>query len=168
MSPKSRDLVNIVIAGVIAIGGFQFGSELPSVNHKDIIVVLISISAIIFGVVGAWLSITKIEIQQGIVNAEINDEADELMERARGLIKPLTISSLVLILTIMFIFIQPVIESIVLTIEYENFLKSLSFSIISVMGYSLMYCLGCIILQSAEFLLNLSQLNQSLRPKRTK
>lgn len=163
-----KDFFAIVIAVIVFAIGFNYSSNISLASHKEIVGLLITLSAIIFGVVGAWLSITKIEIQQGILNATSNDEASILMERARGLIKPLTIASLVLICAIFFIFIQPILQSLNLSVEMKSFLRPTSFAIISVMGYSLIYCLSCIILQSADFLLSLSQLNQSLRVKRVK
>lgn len=163
-----KDILAIAIACLVFAIGLYLGSDISISIHKEIVGLLITLSAIIFGVLGAWLSITKIEIQQGILIASSNEVANEIMERARSLIKPLTIASIVLIFAILFIFIQPILESINLPIEKKNLLKPFSFAIISVMGYSLMYCLSCIILQSAEFLLDLSQLNQSLRLKRVK
>jgi hypothetical protein len=161
-----KDIFAIIIAVIVFVIGFYYGSDISISIHKEIIVLLITLSAIIFGVIGAWLSITKIEIQQGILNATSNIVASELMERARGLIKPLTIASLVLIFAILFVFIQPILESINLPVDKKDFLRPLSFAIISLMGYSLMYCLICIIMQSAGFLLDLSHLNQSLRLRR--
>ncbi|MFT6918123.1 MAG: hypothetical protein ACJA2G_000735 [Cognaticolwellia sp.] len=151
----------IVIAISIGVfsSGFIFGDKTSFASHKDIIGLLLTLSAIIFGVMGAWLSITKIEIQQGIDNARSNTEADNLMKRARGLIEPLTTASLVLIFSIIFIFIQPILVSMNLAVEVKDFLRPFSFAILSVMGY----CLGCIIVQGAEFLLALSHQNQELR-----
>jgi hypothetical protein len=161
-----KDILSIVIAFIIFAIGFHYGSNIPFSSHKDIIVLLITLSAIIFGVVGAWLSITKIEIQQGISNTNSNSEANTFMDRARSLIRPLTIASLVLIFTVLFIFLQAILESLNLSVEIKNFLRPTSFAFISVMGYALIYCLGCIILQSADFLINLSQNNQLLRSDR--
>lgn len=160
----------IVIAISIGVfsSGFIFGDKTSFASHKDIIGFLLTLSAIIFGVMGAWLSITKIEIQQGIDNARSNTEADNLMKRARGLIEPLTTASLVLIFSIIFIFIQPILVSMNLEVEVKDFLRPFSFAILSVMGYSMMYCLGCIIVQGAEFLLALSHQNQELRLGRPK
>ena len=143
--------------------GFNYGAEISSKIQKEIISFLVTISAIIFGVMGAWLSITKIELQQGIESAQSNNTADNFMARARGLIKPITIASFVLIFSILFIFIQPILLSIELKIDTKYYLKSISFATISLMGYSVVYCLGCIIFQGAEFLLKLSTRNQELR-----
>jgi hypothetical protein len=161
-----KDIIAIVLAIIVFAIGFKYGSNIPFANHKEIIGFLITLSAIIFGVVGAWLSITKIEIQQGILDTTSNTQANTLMKRARELIKPLTIASLVLICAILFIFIQPILTSFNLSVEIKDYLRPTSFAIVSVMGYSLIYCLGCIILQSADFLLNLSQENQLLRTNR--
>ncbi len=166
MSLKS--IIVIAISIGVFFSGFIFGDKTSFASHKDIVGFLVTLSAIIFGVMGAWLSITKIEIQQGIDNAISNAEADNLMKRARGLIEPLTTASLVLTFSIIFIFIQPVLVSMNLAVEVKDFLRPFSFAIISVLGYSLVYCLGCIIVQGAEFLLALSHKNQELRLKRVK
>ena len=130
----SRDryisIIVISCALIVFSIGFNYGAEIGSKIQKEIISFLVTISAIIFGVMGAWLSITKIELQQGIESTKSNSTADDFMARARGLIKPITIASFVLIFSILFIFIQPILLSIELEIETKYYLKSISFATI--------------------------------------
>ena len=155
-----------LFAFVIFSIGFYYGPEIASGIHKEIISFLVTLSAIIFGVMGAWLSITKIELQQGLEGAKSNDLANSYMKRARGMIEPITIASLVLILSTAFIFIEPILSTADISLTIKWWLKSVSFSLVCVMGYSIIYCLGCIIFQGAEFLLQLSEINQELRSDR--
>ncbi|HIF6100117.1 TPA: hypothetical protein ACX3GU_004398, partial [Vibrio parahaemolyticus] len=81
-----------VLCLILAISvGFVYGDNVKGANQKDFVNMLITVSAIVFGVMGAWLSLMKIELQVGIENAETVEEAADHMKRSRGLIHPITI-----------------------------------------------------------------------------
>ncbi|TOE35521.1 hypothetical protein CGJ45_24420, partial [Vibrio parahaemolyticus] len=92
-----------VLCLILAISvGFVYGDNVKGANQKDFVNMLITVSAIVFGVMGAWLSLMKIELQVGIENAETVEEAADHMKRSRGLIHPITITSFILIGSVIF------------------------------------------------------------------
>ncbi|MCS0351025.1 MULTISPECIES: hypothetical protein [Vibrionaceae] len=155
-----------LFALLIVIVGFSYGDKVSANSQKEIVGFLVTISAIIFGVMGAWLSITKVELQLGIDSAETNELANSYMERARGMIEPVTLTSIVLICSILFMFASPVLSAMEISYQIKMILKSISFSMISLMAFIIIYCLGIVIFQGAGFLLELSTKNQENRANR--
>lgn len=151
---------------MIAIFSFYYGEQVAGNTQKDIVGFLVTVSSIIFGVMGAWLSITKVELQNGIDTATTNEAANEYMARARAMIEPITLSSLVLIISIIFMFIYPILSSLTVEEETKRTALSISFSLISIMTSTLIYCLVVIIFYGASFLLDLSTKNQEKRANR--
>lgn len=158
------------ICGLIVIPAltFYYGDRVKGSYQKDIVNFLLTVSAIIFGVMGAWLSIIKVEIQNGLKNAASNEQAEEYMTRARGLIEPISISSIVLMGTIVFTFAYHIFLSIGVSASVIPWLKSISFSLIGLGAYGLIYSIGIVIYQGAAFLVQLSIENQSQRANRQK
>lgn len=154
---------NLFCLTFILIIGFVYGDNVSGSNQKDFVNLLITISAIVFGVMGAWLSLMKIELQVGIESANSIDEANDHMKRGRGLIYPITISALVLIGSIIFSFSYYVIPSLSLNQNIISILKQVSFAVICFGAYNVVYTLIIVIFQGGIFLINLSDQNQSTR-----
>ncbi|WP_125609174.1 hypothetical protein [Aeromonas salmonicida] len=151
---------------MVAIFSFCYGDQVEGKTQKEIVGFLVTVSSIIFGVMGAWLSITKVELQNGIDTATTNEVANIYMARARAMIEPITLSSLVLIISIIFMFSYPIFSALNLEEETKKLVLSFSFSLISVMTSTLIYCLVVIIFYGASFLLDLSTNNQEKRANR--
>ncbi|ELV8657110.1 hypothetical protein QNE43_003816 [Vibrio vulnificus] len=146
--------------------GYAIGDDLKASAQKDIVSFLLTISAIIFGVIGVWLSILKVELQHGIANAASNEQANEYMTRARGLIEPITSSSAVLLGALFFLLFYYILPSYELSDECINLLKQVSFGFVMLGAYLIIYSVILIIYFGADFLLGLSDENQKARAKR--
>ncbi|USP10391.1 hypothetical protein L1S45_01840 [Aeromonas dhakensis] len=144
---------------MVAIFSFCYGDQVAGKTQKEIVGFLVTVSSIIFGVMGAWLSITKVELQNGIDTATTNEVANIYMARARAMIEPITLSSLVIITSIIFMFSYPIISALCIALSF-------SFSLVSIMTSILIYCLVVIIFYGASFLLDLSTKNQEKRAGR--
>ncbi|WP_157830721.1 hypothetical protein [Aeromonas sobria] len=153
---------------IVAIFSFCYGDQVAGKTQKEIVGFLVTVSSIIFGVMGAWLSITKVELQNGIDTATTNEMANIYMARARAraMIEPITLSSLVLIISILFMFSYPIFSALNLEEETKKLALAFSFSLISIMTSTLIYCLVAIIFYGASFLLDLSTKNQEKRASR--
>lgn len=151
---------------IVAIFSFCYGDQVAGKTQKEIVGFLVTVSSIIFGVMGAWLSITKVELQNGIDTATTNEVANIYMARARAMIEPITLSSLVLIISILFMFSYPIFSALNLEEETKKLALAFSFSLISIMTSTLIYCLVAIIFYGASFLLDLSTKNQEKRASR--
>ncbi|HAT6345180.1 TPA: hypothetical protein JAJ28_002935 [Aeromonas hydrophila] len=151
---------------MVAIFSFCYGDQVAGKTQKEIVGFLVTVSSIIFGVMGAWLSITKVELQNGIDTATTNEVANIYMARARAMIEPITLSSLVLITSIIFMFSYPIISALCIDEEIKKLALSFSFSLVSIMTSTLIYCLVVIIFYGASFLLDLSTKNQEKRADR--
>ncbi|MHA2804938.1 hypothetical protein [Vibrio campbellii] len=145
--------------------GFGYGDNVKGSSQKDFVNMLITVSAIVFGVMGAWLSLMKIELQVGIESASTVQEASSHMKRGRGLIYPITISSMILIGSVLFSLSFYILPNLALSSDWIGYIKKVSFSAICTGAYGIIYTLCIVIFQGAEFLIQLSDINQETRAR---
>ncbi|EHK8977856.1 hypothetical protein KCU42_004035 [Vibrio vulnificus] len=157
--------LNVICLILIMSAGFAYGDNVKGNLQKDFVNMLITVSAIVFGVMGAWLSLMKIELQVGIERATTIDDANAHMTRGRSLIYPITISSLILIGSVLFSLSFYILPSLALTHEAILVIKKFSFSMICAGAYGVIYTLCIVIFQGADFLIQLSEENQNTRSR---
>ncbi|EKO3910149.1 hypothetical protein GTU35_003230 [Vibrio fluvialis] len=131
---------------------------IPSAQ-KDLVAFIVTVSAIIFGVIGAWLALVKVEIEANIDNASKTKDVLRTVSRARSLIEPLTISCLVLLGALLFnyIYFAPFGSS------QSIFWSKLGTFFVTASTLGLIYSIVLVLYQGALFLLGISEKGQTKR-----
>ena len=102
---------------------FFYGKEVSFSQQWVLYEALRNTSAVIFGVMGAWLAIVYPGTLSDILKSEKN--ADELFNR---LIKPIIYSTAILIAVLFVGIITPILKQIPFFISHYKFLRALSYS----------------------------------------
>lgn len=164
--------MKIVIIGILilCIGyvSWRFGIKVKASNQLEIYKTLLIIASIVFAIMGAWLSILKIEITQGVKLAVSNEEGDEHVNKARKLISPMSSSVFVIILTLVFIFSYYIFKDFHLLRPYTECLRGISFFFLSVLTFWQLVALSTVMLSGIDFLLGISRENMERRGNRNR
>lgn len=96
-----RTLLSI-LAMLVAYASYNYGSEVPVSTQIDLLNFLVTISSVVFGVVGIWLAVVFPDVISGIYTNRSVDEKVTLYRKAKILLVPLLLVTAVTISTITF------------------------------------------------------------------
>lgn len=122
-------LVLITLAGVAAIC-FHFGENITIEEQTPLLEGLRNTSAIIFGVMGAWIAILHPESLKKIFGQNSGGVSAEDRETINLLLSPIIISTFILSIVLVMPLITSIGKSIPYILEYKHELRGLSFAIL--------------------------------------
>ncbi|MDB4837818.1 hypothetical protein OAH87_05050 [Marinomonas sp.] len=105
MTTKHKILIHLVVAALAVYVSYKFSFSFAKENLLTLVDKLVSVSAVIFAIMGVWFSVTKLEIEQKVNYCAQNGNgsgADQAIERARFLVIPMTTSALTLLFSLLF------------------------------------------------------------------
>ncbi len=153
---------------LIFIISWTIGPHVKISSQIEIYKTLLTIGAIVFAIMGAWLSILKIEISNGVKNAETNEEGDFYVKKARKLISPMSASALIIIGALIFIFTYYSFKDIQVLHNYTEWYRRASFLILSFLTTWQLSALFGVMFSGIEFLLEISRENKDLQGDRNR
>jgi len=148
-------LIIIVIAAVYG-GGVKGGDQL------EIYKTLLTVSSIVFAIMGAWLSLLKIEIVQGVRQASSDSEGESYVDKARSLVGPMSSSAIIIALCLLFVFLYYSLNQAPFVVENVVHLRRLSFVILSWITCWQMVSLIRVMFSGVDFLIDVSRMNKEL------
>jgi hypothetical protein len=158
-------LVKILIfplASSVLIVSFMYGGNVSGGSQLEIYKALLTVSAIVFAVMGAWLSLLKVEIVQGIKNATSDDEATENVNKARSLIEPMTSSVMIIASCMIYIFLYYSMSELQFIVEHKEIIRQLSFVAVASLTFWQMLSLLKVMFSGVDFLIDISRISKDL------
>lgn len=141
--------------------------HLVSASHQlEIYKIVITLAAIIFGIMGAWLSLIKVEIINGIENSKTNEESDMYIGKVRDLISPMTSSAIILIASLIYVFSYYFLRSFSIDTDTIFIFRKLSFTLLTGLCIWQLYALTSVLVSGVVFVLDISRLNADLSADR--
>ena len=122
---------------ILTLSAFAFlpGRNVTGDNQISIAASMITISAIIFGVIGAWLALMKLDAESEMKRlAAQRLSMEPVIKRMQGLSQVIVSSSIILFVCLGQLFMYHITSSIDLLREYAFCLKGVSFSILVFMA----------------------------------
>ncbi|WP_010323436.1 hypothetical protein [Marinobacterium stanieri] len=170
MKKLSKPIVAIygVVTTLIIIATWKIGHEVLLSNQLEIYKILITIASIIFAIMGAWLSIMKIEISNGVKIASSNEEGDSYVEKARKLISPMSASAIIIMSALVFVFIYYSFKDTQSLYTYADWYRRLSFMFLSFLTFWQLSALFRVMFSGVDFLLDVSRENMDLKGTRSR
>ena len=171
METTVKKLVKVVTYCVlVAVVFFAWivGDRVSASSQLDMFGVLITISSIIFAVMGAWLSLMKVEIMSGVDRASNNEEGDMYVDRARSLISPMSASAIILALSLVFVFFYYTLGHFDFFKHHYLLIRRCSFVVLGALVFWQFSSLIKLLFEGVDFLVSLSRKNNDLKGDRNR
>lgn len=124
-------LALVIIAATV--GAFFVGKNLPADTQLELYSALRDTSAIVFGVMGAWIAIIYPESLSKIYRSPQRKDAESEVKSVGRLIKPMIVAAVIVASTLIAQFVAPILRSFdVLTPIYSS-IRGLSFSFLIIL-----------------------------------
>lgn len=152
---KILKISNIIIVVLIALASLLYGELIKAEYQLEIYKMVITISAIIFGVMGAWLSLIKVEVITGIENSKTDSESDFYIRKLRSIVSPMTSSAIILIASLLFVFLYYILKDLPHNPDIAICLKKFSFTTLTILCYWQIYSLIVVLVSGVNFVIDI-------------
>lgn len=139
---------NFVIGSFVAIACFFCGKNISVSDQLPIYESLRNTSAIIFGVMGAWIAILYPSALLKIYGKTDIEEAEKGSKSIKQLISPMVLSTIIVSFVLVISLIAPVLRNIPLLITYKEIVRSFSFSLLGILTFSQLWALFATLIPS--------------------
>ncbi|ADZ92902.1 hypothetical protein [Marinomonas mediterranea] len=156
----------VVIFGA-AILSFLPGMDVQAMDLISISNSMITISAIIFGIMGAWLSLVKVEYREQIKEkVPKRENVQDILNKAENLSGIITTSCVILFICIIYNFAYYVFSNYAFFQSIKSELKGLSLSVLVFLGGIQIRLLIAIMWSGVDHVLDLYSLKDQLEDER--
>ena len=135
------NLSSIICSIFIAIGCYLVGCHIPISEQIPLYESLRNTSAIIFGVMGAWIAILYPNALLEIYGKIEIKNSENKSKNIRQLISPMIISTIIVAIVLVVGLIAPVLRSFPFMLQHKEFLRSLSFSLLGALTFMQLWTL---------------------------
>jgi len=125
-------LAKILIVIAVLFFSFIFGRNIPFQDQLPLYESLRTTSAIIFGVMGAWIALICPEMLSSVISV-YSKKDDDKYSRFKLLIRPMRYSTIILMFVLLIIFINPLVRQISFLCDYALQLRGFSFAILGLL-----------------------------------
>lgn len=105
---------------------FKWGGSITIESQTSSVEILQNISSVIFGVMGAWIAIVYPEALSGILKWQ-NTDNDKQVLAVQKILMPIKIATFVLIYTLLFFWLSPIVSRIEFFLNNKEFFRSLNY-----------------------------------------
>ncbi|MDD3815789.1 MAG: hypothetical protein PHZ02_14225 [Desulfocapsaceae bacterium] len=124
------NIISIIICIIISLLCYWVGSDISIKSQLPIYESLRNTSAIIFGVMGAWIAILYPKALLKIYGKLETKEAEEQTKSIKQLISPMVLSTIIVSFVLVVSLLAPVLRNIAYLQQYTHLVRSLSFAIL--------------------------------------
>ena len=110
------------------VGAFAYGHGIPFSEQKPILDALVTVSAIVFGVMGAWIALIYPKGLSGIFAKKTADGSQ--YERVRKLFSPMKYATLIIAYSLLLQVGVPIAKQISLIVEHKELARAISLSVL--------------------------------------
>ncbi len=107
---------------------FFYGSNVPYAEQKDLYEALRNMSAIIFGIMGAWIAVLHPNLLTHLINHKKIQESD--LPDSRHLITPMIYAAFSLAVVLMIGIMKPIVTQCAFIMEKADVVRGLSFAVV--------------------------------------
>ncbi|NDW15788.1 hypothetical protein GTQ48_09690 [Alteromonas genovensis] len=152
----------ISLIGLLFSGGFAFkyGDSVSASNQLEIYKMLVTVAALVFAVMGAWLSLLKVELESQAKNAKSVEDAAAAVKKSREFIEPMTYSAMIIVASLFFTFCYYVMKDFQLESATAKYLRQFSFMFVTILTYSQLWTLMKVMFSGVDYTLSLSRISK--------
>lgn len=165
MKRLAKVLLYILVILILVVS-FIYGETISFASQLKIYGVMLTIASIVFAIMGAWLSLLKVEIESGVEEASNNDEGDAVVAKARNIIDPMNVSSIIIVVTLIICFFYYSFKDEVILLQFLPYIRSVSYSIVTGLFVLQVVTLTKVMFSGVDFIIVLSRKNEGLKADR--
>ena len=159
---KLANILLVILCLIVFITSVIFGGDVKGVYQLEIYKTLLTVSSIVFAVMGAWLSLLKVEIIQGVGLAKTDEDAESNIEKARSLVSPMSSSVVIIALCLLFVFSYYTLKEVSVIHQHIIEVRRTSFVILSLITLWQMVSLLKVMFAGVDFLIDVSRKSKDL------
>lgn len=126
--------VSIGIGAALFISSILVGGYIPIAEQLPVLNLLVTISSIVFGLMGVWLAVIYADSLKMIFDSELKAiEKKDSIKNFRYLSKPMIVSAIIISYVLLFNFLYPLLNYVQFLNEYYFIIRLSSFSILCVL-----------------------------------
>lgn len=129
-------LITVITISIIVVTSLSimFGGEISITEQKEILNIQLTIASIVFGVMGVWLAVVFPSILKGVFDSG-SKPSDKLktIQELRFLTIPMIASAAIIVYVLIIYLIQPIIVQFPIAHVYVGYLRTMSFTLISLL-----------------------------------
>jgi hypothetical protein len=135
------------------------GTDLLSITNS-----MLTVSAIIFGIMGAWIALIKADTEKKLEELiSRNKPTRQLMRKVENLNSVITTSCLILLTCLLYVFMYHALKEAIFIAEYKEILKGIAFSSLVALGLRQANLILRIVWYGAGHVLDLYELQDRLQ-----
>lgn len=154
------------LALLIFIVSFKYGEFISFSSQLKIYGVMLTVASIVFAIMGAWLSLLKVEIEAGVEEANGSLGGDAVVAKARNIIYPMNVSSIIIVVTLIVGFLYYSFKGEVFLLQFLPYIRSISYSIVTGLFILQVITLTKVMFSGVGFIIVLSRRNSDLKADR--
>lgn len=152
-------VIHVIITIVIIALSVVVSEELDKSEYNTLYNSLISISAIIFGVLGAWIALLKNDAEVRILDIRNTREKRQVrVDQIKSLVNPMMIACLMICICIIYNVFSSIVPKFSFYLEYSYLFKFLALSLFGILSYLQVASLLRIIITGVDSVIGLQQL----------
>lgn len=133
--------LSILLCILVTVCCYVGGGNIPITEQLPIYESLRNTSAIIFGVMGAWIAILYPNALLKIYGKIEVQEAEQQSKSIRQLISPMILSTIIVSFVLVVSLVAPILRKIQVLIQYKFVVRSLSFSLLGALTFLQLWAL---------------------------
>jgi H+/Cl- antiporter ClcA len=130
-----------IIAVIVALGGYLVGAEITISEQMPLYESLRNTSAIIFGVMGAWIAILYPNALLKIYSKIEITESEKESKNIQQLISPMVLATFIVSFVLIVGLIAPIFRRIPLLLSHHELMRSISFSTLCTLTFLQLWAL---------------------------
>jgi hypothetical protein len=117
----------VIISGIL-------GKNIPIADQIPILRLLVTISSIVFGLMGVWLAVIYADSLETIFDSELSSiEKKDSIKNFRYLSKPMIVAAVIITYVLLFNFMYPLLHQLTFLKQFYLEIRSISFVLISLL-----------------------------------
>lgn len=110
---KARSSLLWILAAELGLAAFYYGSQIPISDQDDVLDFVVTMSSVVFGVVGIWLAVVFPEVISSLYKEVSVEKKDELRKKAKRILLPMVISTIVAVFSVFLKLFLSILKSVV-------------------------------------------------------
>lgn len=137
-------VLQVIVLLLVLWGSYYYGRNISMEQQLSLYDSLKNISAIIFGIIGAWIAVVYPEALQNLLDFSSHDRS--VSQTFSKLLIVMSVSSLVLISSLMLEFVIPIARQVAFFVSYQNIFRGISYSFLAISTLVQAWCIGATLL----------------------
>lgn len=124
--------LSVVSALLFLVAAFLLGGNVPIADQVPILNLLVTISSIVFGLMGVWLAVIYAESLKTIFDTELKAiEKKDSIKNFKYLSKPMIVSAAIITYVLLINVLHPLLITVDMLLEFTDIIRRVAFTVLT-------------------------------------